>query len=126
MELCWEARLPAAPTSTTTTIPTWGTTQQRAQQLGLTAVTLENVQEQLLYLDRYRVLVCKEHYTGIQNVDVHVRSQHPAVSSTERKAVVDYCRRWPVTAPQDIKLPPPLSIPIEELGNPQDAFQCQL
>ena len=99
--------------------------QQGAQQLGSTAVTLENVQEQLLYLDRYRVLVCKEHFTGIQNVDVHLRTQHAAVSSAERKAVVDYCRRWPVTAPQDMELPPPLSAPIKELGKPQDAFQCQ-
>jgi hypothetical protein len=88
-------------------------------------VTLENVQEQLLYLDRHLVLVCKEHCTGVQNVDVHLRSQHAAVSSAERKAVVDYCHRWSVTALQDIELPPPLSAPIKELGEPQDAFHCQ-
>jgi hypothetical protein len=66
MELCWNARSRDATTATTTT-----PTQRRAQKLGLTAVTLEDVQEQLLYLDRYRVLECKEHCTGIQNVTVY-------------------------------------------------------
>jgi hypothetical protein len=122
MELRWEPQSPAASIITTT--PTLDATQRRARQLGLTAVTLENVQEQLLYLDRYRVLVCKEHCTGVQNVDVHLRSQHAAVSSAERKAVVNYYRRLPVTAPQDIQLPPPLSAPIKQLGELQDAFQC--
>jgi hypothetical protein len=125
MELCWNARSRDATTATTTTTPTLDATQRRAQKPGLTAVTLENVQEQLLYLDRYRVLVCKEHCTGIQNVDVHLRSQHAAVTSAERKAVVDYCRRWPVTAPQDIQLPPPLGPPIQELGEPLDALRCR-
>jgi hypothetical protein len=68
------------------------------------------------------VLVCKKHCTGVQNVDVHLRSQHAAVLSAERKAVVDYCYCLLVTAPQDIKLPPPLSALIKELGEPQDAF----
>ena len=122
MELCWNAELPAGLITTT---PTSDAMQQRAQPLSSTAVTLENVGEQLLYLDRYRVLVCKVHCTGIQNVDVHLRTQHAAVASAERKAVVDYCRRWPVTALQDIELPPPLSMPIQELGEPLDAFQCR-
>ena len=78
-----------------------------------------------MFLDRYRVLVCKEHRTAIQNVDVHLRSQHAAVASTDRKAVVEYCRRWRVARPQDVELPPPLGPLIKELGEPQDAFQCQ-
>ena len=81
--------------------------------------------KQLLYLDKYRVLVCKEHYTAIQNVNVHLRSQHAAIASADRKAVVDYCRRWRVVEPQDVELPPPLGPLIEELGKPQDAFQCR-
>ena len=72
------------------------------------------------------MLVCKEHRTGLQNVDVHLRSQHAAVPSIERKAVVDYChRRWPVAAPHDVELPPPLGPLIKELGEPLDAFQCR-
>jgi hypothetical protein len=56
---------------------------------------------------------------------VHLRNQHAAVASEERKAVVKYCRRWRVATPQQVKLPPPLGSLIKELGKPLDAYQCQ-
>jgi hypothetical protein len=119
MELTWDAQLPA-----TLSTPTPKASQRRTPLL-FAAVTLDNIEEQLLYLDKYYVLVCKMHCTGVQNVDMHLRTQHAAISSTERKAIVDYCRRWPVVAPQNVKLPPLLGLPMKELGEPLDAFQCQ-
>jgi hypothetical protein len=56
---------------------------------------------------------------------VHLRNQHAAVASKERKAVVEYCRRWRVATPQQVELPPLLGSPIKELGEPLDAYQCQ-
>jgi hypothetical protein len=71
------------------------------------------------------MIFCFTASSATQNVDVHLRSQRAAVTSAERKAVVDYCHRWPVTALQDIQLPPPLGPPIKELGEPLDALRCR-
>ena len=71
------------------------------------------------------MLVCKEHATGIQNVDVHLRDQH-GVASEERKSVVEHCRQWQIAAPQDVELPAPLGPPIEQLGEPLDVYQCRI
>jgi hypothetical protein len=76
---------PTTPTSD-------ATQQQRAPLRSSTAATLNRVQDQPLFLEQHRLLVCREHRTGIQNVDVHLRSQHAAVAIAERKAIVDYCR----------------------------------
>jgi hypothetical protein len=56
-----------------------------------TAITLDNMKEHFCYYNKYSVLVCKEHATSIQNVDVHLRKQHAATASAERNAVVAYC-----------------------------------
>jgi superfamily II DNA helicase RecQ len=122
MEFCWYARPPATSTSTSTSTST--AEVNRTQPLSGT-ITLDNLQEQFCYLERYRVLVCREHATGIQNINVHLRDQH-AVASKERKAIVEYCRRWQIAAPRNVKLPPPLGPPIKELGEPLDAYYCQI
>jgi hypothetical protein len=119
MELTWDAQLPATLSTLTPKA------SQRRTPLLFAAVTLDNIEEQLLYLDKYYVLVCKMHCTGVQNVDMHLRTQHAAISSTERKAIVDYCCCWPVVAPQNVKLPLLLGLLMKELGEPLDAFQCQ-
>ena len=71
------------------------------------------------------MLVCKEHATGIQNIDVHLRDQH-SVASEERKSIVERCRQWQIAAPQDVELPAPLGPPIEALGEPLDVYQCRI
>ena len=133
MELCWDARPLAAPPTpapapATATAPAPDATLRKRARAGpslAAAVTLDNVRDELVFLERYRVLVCRHHRTAIQNVDAHLRSQHAAAASADRKAVVEHCRRWPVARPQDVKLPLPLGPSIEELGKPQDAFWCQ-
>jgi hypothetical protein len=114
MEICWDARPRATTGADENHIPSPSTT-----------ITLDNVQEHLFYLTKYRVLICREHATGVQNIDVHLRDQH-AVPSKERKAIIAYCRRWQIAMPQDVELPPPLEPPIEELGTPLDAYHCQI
>jgi hypothetical protein len=110
MEFCWNARPHATPTAA----------QQRKRPKA-SKITLNNVQEYFRYLQTHQVLVCKEHATGIQNIDVHLRDQHD-VASEERKAIVEYCRRWQIAAPQDVELPAPIGMLIKELGEPLDVY----
>ncbi|KAF1922297.1 uncharacterized protein M421DRAFT_427067, partial [Didymella exigua CBS 183.55] len=95
------------------------TTTQHRKQPRASKITINNVQERFCYLQRYQVLICKEHATGIQNVDVHLRDQH-GVASEERKSIVEHCRQWQIAAPQDVELPAPLGPLIEQLGEPLD------
>ena len=117
MEFCWNARPLATSTLTAT--------QRRRKRQHASKITVNNVQERFCYLQQYQVLVCREHATGIQNVDAHLRDQH-GVARKERKAIVDHCRRWRIAAPHDVELPPPLGPPIEELGEPLDVLQCRI
>jgi hypothetical protein len=92
---------------------------------GAAALTLENVEEHFSFLREYGVLVCKEHATGIQNVDVHLLRQH-AVSSEERRAIREHvCQQWSIKLAKDVELPAPFRPPFQELGEPLDAFQCK-
>jgi hypothetical protein len=53
------------------------------------------------------VLICKEHTTEIQNINVHLRNQHN-VANKERKVIIEHCSRWQIAAPQDVELPAPM------------------
>ena len=114
MEFCWNAQPPATSTAT-----------QHRKRPRASKITIDNVQDRFCYLERYQVLICKEHATGIQNVDVHLRDQH-GVASEERKSIVEHCRQWQMAAPQDVELPAPLGPPIEQLGEPLDVYQCRI
>jgi hypothetical protein len=114
MEFSWNARPHATLTAAR---------QRKRPQAS--KISLNNVQEHFRYLQRHQVLVCKEHATGIQNIDVHLRDQHD-VASEERRAIVEYCRRWQIAAPQDVELPAPMGLPIEELSKPLDVYQCRI
>ena len=102
MEFCWNARPHATPTAahatptaahaTPTAAHATSTAAQQRKRPQASKITLNNVQEHFRYFQRHQVLVCKEHATGIQNVNVHLRDQHD-VASEERKAIVEYCRR---------------------------------
>lgn len=85
MEFCWNVRL--HPTSTSTSRP--AAAQQRKRPRASKIIT-SNVQDRLCYLRCYKVLVYKEHATGIQNLSVHLRDQH-GVAGEERKAIEEHC-----------------------------------
>jgi hypothetical protein len=114
MEVCWNARPHATSTAA-----------QHCKRPQASKITPNNVHEHFCYLQRYQVLICKEHTTGIQNIDVHLRDQHN-VASKERKAIVEHCSRWRIAAPQDVELPAPMGLPIKELGEPLDVYQCRI
>jgi hypothetical protein len=114
MEFCWNTRLPATSTAA-----------QHRKRPKAGKITLNNIHEHFCYLQRYQVLICKEHATGLQNIDVHLRDQHNVVSK-ERKAIVEHCSRWQIAAWQDVELPVPMGLPIEELGKPLDVYQCNI
>ncbi|KAL5382198.1 hypothetical protein PMIN06_010656 [Paraphaeosphaeria minitans] len=88
------------------------------------ALSFENFDEELYYLGRYGVLICKQHSTVLQKVEAHPRKHH-GIRGSGRRGLVRYCSRYRFAAPSAITLPPPLGSPIAELGEPLDGFQCR-
>ena len=86
-------------------------------------ITLENSDETLCYLQKFKVLVCREHATAVQNLDTHLKDHH-VVHVDDRKAIVaKYSGLWMKKA-DEVELPRPYSPPFSILGDPLDAFQC--
>jgi hypothetical protein len=110
MEFVWTAHTELATAST-----------RRAPQAATSTATIE---EQIVYLPAYHVLVCKEHATAVQNIDTHLRVQH-AVPPKRRAQIATVFRQhgW-AQQPEDVTLPAPLGPPIPELGPPLDGLHC--
>jgi superfamily II DNA helicase RecQ len=113
MEFCWDAR-PAAGSRKTER------KKIRSNRGTLTADTADNC---FCLLRRYGVFVCREHATGVRNLDAHLRDYH-AVPATERRAIVEKYSGFQIKGADEIPLPLPMGRPIEELGKPLDGFQC--
>jgi hypothetical protein len=47
----------------------------------------KGIEENFQYLEEYAVLVCRKHATGVQNLDVHLRTHHAAASEERRRIV---------------------------------------
>src|SRR5688572_2982372 len=119
MEICWDAR-PAAHSSTTTLVQ--DTLRPKIRQ-NRSTLTLLNADECFCYLHRYKVLVCLEHTTGIQNLNSHLRDYH-AVPAKERKAIVEKYSWAAIETADQVRLPAPMGRPIQELGEPIRGLQC--
>lgn len=115
MELCWDAR-PANGTRK-------GSRRKRVRGNN-SKLTVENAEECFCYLEEYEVLVCREHRTGIQNLDAHLRDYH-AVPAAERRAIVAKYSSFPRKKPDEVQIPLPMGQPIPHLGEPLDGFQCE-
>ncbi|PVH90514.1 hypothetical protein DM02DRAFT_734545 [Periconia macrospinosa] len=72
---------------------------------------------------KYKVLVCLEHTTGIQNLNSHLRDYH-AVPAKERKAIVEKYSWAAIETADQVRLPAPMGRPIQELGEPIRGLQC--
>ena len=69
--------------------------QQRSQH-GRKAgaqVSLDNCDHVLSFLEEYGVLVCKDHRTGVVNLDTHLL-QHHHVPAATRRAIVERFRPY--------------------------------
>jgi hypothetical protein len=88
------------------------------------AVSTEAIKDTICYLRKYNVIVCKQHATAIQILDVHIRQQHAITSQLQKQIVEQYSGYGWIRDPQEIKLPAPLGPLIAELGAPLDGFQC--
>jgi hypothetical protein len=68
------------------------------------------------------VLVCRDHRTGVLNLDRHL-SQHHHVPAAARRKIVQRFSPYTLTKPNNIELPDEPVMPIEELRTPLDALQ---
>lgn len=68
MELCWRARLSAAETTTADCMPAYQVPH------------LHNaIQDAICYLAKHAVIVCRQHATAVQNLDLHLRDYYNAL-----------------------------------------------
>ena len=117
MELCWTAQASAAATGALTKAV-------RTSKGGASSITVETADEHLCYLRDFKVLVCREHATAVQNLDAHLRKYH-ALPAQRRSRIVEKYSGVLRRGPGEVKLPSPGARPIEVLGDPLEGFQCR-
>lgn len=120
MELpVWDSRAPA-------------TTQDGDQQPNSSArkpywpkkISAENCDNVFCFLEEYGVLVCKQHRTGVVNLDRHLREQH-ATPIAQRRQVIERFSCFATIEPSAVELPEQPARIIEELGTPLDGLLCR-
>ena len=122
MQFCWDARV-----TPSTTIHPHRHTKAHTSSINSQdeAQTLQDkAGELIVYLHKHKVLVCREHATAVQNVDVHLRDHH-AMPSYDRKAIIESFQGLLVKKPGEVRLQPPGYKSIKELGEPLHGFQCE-
>src|SRR3954467_8783388 len=113
MEICWNTR----PISDVSGAQQITTSRRRKVRDKNSSLTVENAEEHFYYLRDYKVLICREHTTGVQNLHTHLRDHH-AVSAKERKAIVEKYSYWWIKKPDEVQLPRPMGPPFKVLGKP--------
>jgi hypothetical protein len=84
-------------------------------------MSLDNCSDTLCFLADFGVLVCKQHCTGVVNLDKHLLEQH-ATPATVRKEIVQHFAQYQRSNPRTIQLPNQPADPIEELGMPLEGL----
>ncbi|KIV98767.1 uncharacterized protein PV09_09465 [Verruconis gallopava] len=116
MEFCWRAQATATTGD--------AVARTRKPMRSTSQLTLENADDTFCYLQKFKVLVCREHTTAVQNLDTHLKEHH-VVHVHERKAIVEkYSGLW-IKKPDEVELPRPYGLPFKVLGDPLEAFQCE-
>ena len=90
----------------------------------LQAVSLDNCADILCFLADFRVLVCKQHCSGVVNLDKHLLERH-ATPANVRKEILQRFARCERLDPKDVELPEQPAQPIKELGAPLDRLCCK-
>jgi hypothetical protein len=70
------------------------------------------------------VLVCKQHCTGIINLDRHLQEQHRTPIALQQQ-VVDYFLQFSTVNLSTIKLLEQPALPVKELGALLDSMKCK-
>jgi hypothetical protein len=90
----------------------------------LPKLSLDNYTTVICFLAEFGVLVCKQHCTGVVNLDKHLLEQH-ATSAKLRKEIVQHFAHYERTGPRAVELPEQPADPIEELGTPLAGLCCR-
>ena len=120
MEIRWHAR-PAEHSSTTQMLQNISRRQKIRNTKSI--LNASNVDKCFRYLHTYKVLICLEHATGIQNLDSHLRDYH-AVPAKERTTIVKKYSWVVIETADQVCLPAPIGQPNQELGHPINGLQC--
>jgi hypothetical protein len=84
-------------------------------------LSLDNCDDILCFLADFGVLVCKQHCSGVVNLNRHLLEQH-ATPAQARKEIVQRFKQYKRVDPKDVELPEQPAQPIKELGMPLDGF----
>lgn len=120
MEIRWHAR-PAEHSSTTQVLQ--NISKRQKIRNNKSTLNASNADKCFRYLHTYKVLVCLEHATGIQNLDSHLRDYH-AVPAKERMTIVKKYSWVVIERADQVCLPASMGQPIQELGHPVNGLQC--
>ena len=85
-------------------------------------LTVGNSDDCFCYLQKFRVLVCREHATAVQNLELYLRDHH-VVAALERRDIVAKYGELRRRKPAEVTLPQPLGPPIKVLGKPLDGYR---
>jgi superfamily II DNA helicase RecQ len=99
-------------------------TQRADSQHWPKKISRDNCDTFFCFLREFGVLVCKQHRTGIINLDRHLREQHGTPIALRRQ-VVDYFSQFSTVDPSAIKLPEQPASLVQELGAPLDGMKCK-
>ena len=119
MELpVWNTRAPASQNaeSSNSSPPVHSTKQN---------TLLDNYDDTLCFLADFGVLVCRQHRSGVVNLNRHLLEQH-ATPAQVRKAVIQRFAQYKRVDPKNVKLPEQPAQLIEELGTPLDRLCCKI
>jgi superfamily II DNA helicase RecQ len=87
-------------------------------------ITRENCDTVICFLEEFGVLVCKQHRTGVVNLDRHLREQH-GTPIAQRRQVLEHFAQFSVVDPSTVELPEEPAALIPELGAPLSGMQCR-
>lgn len=77
----------------------------------------------LTYLPAYHVLICTYHHCAVYGLDEHLKRLYKLPAHARRDLLVPYYH-LPLLLPEQVSILEHNSLPLPELGMPEDAFAC--
>jgi hypothetical protein len=85
---------------------------------------LSNCNNILCFLENFGVLVCKEYYTAVVNLNTHLLQHHNVPAATQ-KQIIKHFSSFATVNLAKVALPNKPAQPIDKLGEPLDRLQCK-